>query len=253
MNGRRRKIILAVAIVLILGSGGSLLWDYWAQNRSEKIYEELAAETSSEPIVIEIENEPEEEPYVSPINFEELWAINEDVVGWLRIPDTVIDYPILHDPESNSTYLYTDIEGNSSPSGSIYLDCDDEADFSALHNVLYGHHMKDGTMFKDIMKFREQEFLEEHQTAYIYLPDREIELRPYACLYTDSSGIRRKIRFSSDEEFKQYTAQMTMNSDAYVPPEQEIGRLFSFVTCSYEFEDARTILYCYEVSDGEES
>ena len=167
MNGRRRKIILAVAIVLILGSGGTLLWDYWAQNRSEKIYEELAAETSSGPAAVEIEDEPEEEPYVSPINFEELWAINEDVVGWLRIPDTVIDYPILHDPESNSTYLYTDIEGNSSPSGSIYLDCDDEADFSALHNVLYGHHMKDGTMFKDIMKFREQEFLEEHQTAYI--------------------------------------------------------------------------------------
>ena len=46
MNGRRRKIILAVAIVLILGSGGTLLWDYWAQNRSEKIYEELAAELS---------------------------------------------------------------------------------------------------------------------------------------------------------------------------------------------------------------
>ena len=102
---------------------------------------------------------------------------------------------------------------------------------SLIH--IYGHHMKDGTMFKDIMKFREQEFLEEHQTAYIYLPDQEIELRPYACLYTDSSGIRRKTRFSSDEEFKQYTAQMTMNSDAYVPPEQEIGRLFSFVTVSY--------------------
>ena len=86
MNGRRRKIILAVAIVLILGSGGSLLWDYWAQNRSEKIYEELAAETSSGPAVVETEDEPEEEPYVSPINFEELWAINEDVVGWLRDP-----------------------------------------------------------------------------------------------------------------------------------------------------------------------
>ena len=56
MNGRRRKIILAVAIVLILGSGGSLLWDYWAQNRSEKIYEELAAETSSGPAVVETED-----------------------------------------------------------------------------------------------------------------------------------------------------------------------------------------------------
>ena len=244
MNRRQRKKMLAVAVLLILGSGGYLLWNHYNQSRSERIYEELASEAAVSSEAPDVETEEE---YESPIDFESLWSINEDVVGWLRIPDTAIDYPILHDLESNDTYLYTDIEGNHSPSGSNYLDCDNEADFSDLHNVIYGHHMKDGTMFKDVMKFREQEFLEEHQTAYIYLPDREIEMRPYACLYTDSSGIRRKTKFDSEEEFQAYVTEMTKNSSTYVIPDQEIGRLFSLVTCSYEFDDARTILYCYEI------
>ena len=248
MKGRR-KIILAAAVVLIIVSGSMLLWDYVKQRESEKIYEELASQVVEETTQAEAETEPETEAeYVSPVNFEELWAINEDVVGWLTIPGTVIDYPILFDPESNETYLYTDIEGAHTAAGSIYLDCDDEADFSALHNVLYGHHMKNGTMFKDIMKFREQAFLEEHREAYIYLPDREILLRPFSCLYTTSDGIRRKTRFEDEEQFQLYVEEMTKDSTAYVEPDQEVGRLFSFVTCSYEFDDARTIMYAYEVT-----
>ncbi len=251
MKGRR-KIVLAIAVLLIVISGSMLLWDYMKQRESEKIYEDLASqveETTTE-AATEEETEPE---YVSPINFEELWAINEDVVGWLTIPGTVIDYPILHDPESNETYLYTDIEGNRTASGSIYLDCDNEADFSDLHNVLYGHHMRNGTMFKDIMQFRDQTFMEEHQEAYIYLPDREILLRPFACLYTTSDGIRRMTKFDDQETFQAYVAEMTKGSSAYIEPEQEVGRLFSFVTCSYEFDDARTIMYAYEVTEDEAS
>lgn len=247
----RRKIILAIAVLLILISGSMLLLDYMKQGRSEKIYEDLASQVVETTAEAETESQAEEPEYVSPIDFEELWAINEDVVGWVTIPGTVIDYPILHDPESNDTYLYTDIEGNDSAAGSIYLDCDNEADFSDLHNVLYGHHMKNGTMFKDIMKFREQDFLEEHQEAYIYLPDREIRLKPFACLYTTPDGIRRMTKFVDEEELQAYTKEMTKGSTAYVEPDQEIGRLVSFITCSYEFDDARTILYAYEVTDEE--
>ena len=248
MKGRR-KVILGAAVLLILISGSMLLWDYMKQSQSEKIYEELASQVEETTETAEEETEAE---YVSPINFEELWAINEDVVGWLTIPGTVIDYPILHDPESNDTYLYTDIEGNRTASGSIYLDCDNEGDFSDLHNVLYGHHMRNGTMFKDIMKFREQDFMEEHQEAYIYLPDREIRLRQFSCLYTTSDGIRRMTKFDDEETFQAYVAEMTKGSSAYIQPEQEVERLFSFVTCSYEFDDARTIMYAYEVTEDED-
>lgn len=246
---RRRKLIFAAAVLLIAVSGSMLLWDYVNQRKSEQIYEELASQVEE---TTQAPQEETEEAYVSPIDFEELWAINEDVVGWLTIPGTVIDYPILHDPESNDTYLYTDIEGNRTAAGSIYLDCDNEGDFSDLHNVLYGHHMKNGTMFKDIMKFREQDFMEEHQEAYIYLPDREIRMRPFACLYTTSDGIRRMTKFDDEETFQTYVAEMTKGSTAYIEPEQEVERMFSFVTCSYEFDDARTIMYAYEVPDDGE-
>ncbi len=252
---KKRKLILALGILLIVVSGGSMLRAYLEQKHSEDLYSQLAqeaqteAETEAETAAAEEETQA---AYVSPIDFQRLWQINPQVVGWLKIPDTAVDYPILHDPESNDTYLYTDIEGNESAAGSIYLDCDNKGDFSDLHNVIYGHHMKNGTMFKDIMNFRDQAFLESHPTVMIYLPDREIELRAYACLYTTPDGIRRMTQFDSVEALREYEQQMTEGAASRVEPDQEINRLFSFVTCSYEFDDARTILYCYQVDAGQE-
>ena len=78
-------------------------------------------------------------------------------------------------------------------------------------------------------------------------------MRPFACLYTTSDGIRRMTKFDDEETFQTYVAEMTKGSTAYIEPEQEVERMFSFVTCSYEFDDARTIMYAYEVpEDGEE-
>lgn len=249
MKKTRRAALLA-GILLIAVAAAGLVREYQIRRQSERIYEELAstvAETETE----EETETPEETqpPYVSPIDFESLWAVNEDVVGWLQVPGTVIDYPILHDPESNETYLHKDIEGNESAAGAIYLDCDNEGDFSDYHNVIYGHHMRNGTMFKDVMKFRDQSFLETHDRVLIYLPDREIHLKPYACLYTSPDGIRRMTAFESAQQLQEYAAEMTKDASTWVEPEGEIGRLVSLITCSYEFSDARTILYCYEETE----
>lgn len=245
---KKRKIIFILGLVLLLCSGGICMNGYWKQRSSEKVYQDLAQEMET-PVEKETPQESfrEESHYAAPVDFEHLCQINPDVVGWLTVPGTAIDYPILHDPESNDTYLTNDIEGNKSAAGSIYLDCDNAADFSDYHNVIYGHHMRNGTMFADIMKFRDQEFLESHQTITIYLPDRELRLCPYACLYTTPDGFRRKTQFDSREQLQEYADEMVKNATAFIEPGQEIERLYSLVTCSYEFEDARTILYCYEI------
>lgn len=256
---KKKKIAVVVLILGILffavGVGG-LYFEYLRRERAQQQYESLAAlarESTAPETEAETETVPETEEtesYVSPIQFEELAAINPDVKGWLRIENTSIDYPIVQ-TDNNETYLDTDFEGNSSVAGAIFLDFESEPDFSGRHNILYGHHMKNGTMFKDIVKYKEEAYFKEHQNITVYLPDKEVHLKPIAVLYTAPAGIRRMTKFNTEESFQQYVVNMTDGGLVMDMPEEEPARLWSFVTCSYEFNDARTILYAVEVPEVE--
>lgn len=181
------------------------------------------------------------------IDFDALKKINPDVVSWITIPGTNIDYPLLQGKDNNQ-YLHKDMEGRDSAAGAIFLDYGDKADLSSRHNIIYGHHMKNGTMFKDIVKYKDQQYFDEHQDIILYTPDREIHLKALAAVVANPDAIRRKIDFQSWEEFTSYIEEMTQDARAFatVPKGTAIRRLYSFVTCSYEFQNARTILYAYE-------
>ena len=86
------------------------------------------------------------------ISFEELQKINPEVFGWLNIPDTHIDYPLVQ-AEGNSKYVNTDVKGNFSLSGSIFLDCRNHKDFSDCNHIIYGHHMQKDAMFGELERF----------------------------------------------------------------------------------------------------
>ena len=245
--------ILILAFIFLVVGLGMLYSDFQTRNHAEQQYESIA-ELARETTAPETEaNAPEEETgasYVSPIDFEELRKINPDIVGWIRIEGTVIDYPIVQ-TDNNETYLDTDFEGKKSVAGAIYLDYESEPDFSGRHNIIYGHHMKNGTMFKDIIKFKDEAFFREHQDIFVYTPEREYHLRPITALYTDASAIRRKTVFETDESFQAYVEEMTKKGLFLQKPEKPVEQLWSFVTCSYEFNDARTILYACEVPQEE--
>lgn len=245
-------ILILAAVFLAIGTG-MLYSDYRTKDQFQRQYEslaELARDNTG--------NEPAEETlkarkngtYVSPIQFNQLRKINPDVVGWIKIEGTTIDYPIVR-TDNNETYLVTDFEGNKSAAGAIFLDYESEPDFSGRHNILYGHHMKNGSMFKDIIKYKEETFFKEHQDIVIYTPEREYHLRPVTAFYTDSSPIRRKTVFESEESFQAYVKEMTKGSPFLQMPGEPVKQLWSFVTCSYEFQDARTILYACEVPQVE--
>ena len=181
------------------------------------------------------------------IDFDALKKINPDVVSWITIPGTNIDYPLLQGKDNNQ-YLHKDMEGRDSAAGAIFLDHGDKADLSSRHNIIYGHHMKNGTMFKDIVKYKDQQYFDEHQDIILYTPDREIHLKALAAVVANPDAIRRKIDFQSWEEFTSYIEEMTKGAKAFAaaPKGTAIRHLYSFVTCSYEFQNARTILYAYE-------
>ena len=79
------------------------------------------------------------------VDFESLQAINKDVVGWIFIEDTVVNYPVLHSKKNNDEYLYTTYDGKQNNSGSIFADYRNNADFTDDNTVLYGHNMKNKT------------------------------------------------------------------------------------------------------------
>ena len=246
MNRKKLSIgILIFAFLLLAAGAGVLYFDYREKQNSDHLYESLAELAGGQEESVPSKSETQikkEEPYVSPISFDKLREINPDIVGWIRIADTSIDYPIVH-TDNNDTYLDTDFDGKKNPSGAIFLDCDSEPDFSGKHNIIYGHHMKNGSMFKDIIKYKDESFYRAHQDIVIYTPQREFHLRPVTVLYTDAGGIRRKTKFETDESFLLYVDEMTKNGMFYQAPQEPVETLWSFVTCSYEFEDARTILY----------
>lgn len=249
-----RNGIIGILLVVMVVSGVGYIREQMASRRQKEQQESLAqiaSQTTEETTreSSEAETETETEPaYVSPIDFEALRAKNPDTVGWIRVPDTRIDYPIVQS-EDNSEYLHTDFEGRDSVYGTVYLDCDSRPDFSGWNNPVYGHHMKDGSMFKDVVKFKDQDFFREHRYFEIYTPERTIHLKALACYYSDSSGIVRKTRFSSRESFDAWMEERLSPCRFAEVPEVPVDSMFVLVTCSYEQDDARTLLYAVEVDE----
>lgn len=257
MNKRKPPIVILIIALALLAAGISILYfDYRDKDREKDQYESLArlaTEKSGEGTESSQDNSSKaasENQYVSPIQFDKLRAINPDIVGWLKIEGTAVDYPIVQ-TDNNETYLDIDFEGKKNSSGAIFLDYESEPDFSGRHNIIYGHHMKNGTMFKDIIKYKEETYFKEHQIIRVYTPDREYRLRPLTVLYTDADGERRRTRFDTEEDFYGYVKRMTEKGFFYQKPDAPVERLWSFVTCSYELADARTILYAYELPQVE--
>lgn len=255
-RGKSSRLLDGLLILFILLCGifaGRAVWE----NRQQKLQEaeirrlaqqreeeRLREQESREAVRSESERTQETQPeiYESPIDFEALRTVNPDTVAWVRIPGTDIDYPVVQ-ADNNETYLKTDFEGNHSSAGAIFADCDSDGDMLGLHTLLYGHHMKNGSMFAQLEQFKDASFFGEHREIILYLPDQELRLRTIAAVYGDADGEKRRTAFDSQEMFDQYIDNMTKSCSFRELPGGGCKGLYSFVTCSYEFDNARTIVY----------
>lgn len=104
------------------------------------------------------------------LTFEKLREINKEVIGWIDIYDTKIDYPIVQSKD-NEKYLNTTVLGEFSSGGSIFLDYRNKWDFSDYQNIVYGHYMAERKMFGDIEKFLDENFFKSHKYGAIYKKD----------------------------------------------------------------------------------
>ena len=151
-----------------------------------------------------------------PIDFEALWEINPEVCGWLTIPDTTVDYPILqHEGEDQSYYLKHTIYGEATTAASIYTEWYNSKDFTDPNTIIYGHNMKQG-MFHDLRYFGEQEYFNEHQELYIYLPDRILRYQIFTSYEYDNRHLLASFDFKDEEVYAEYLEDILNPRSMYV-------------------------------------
>ena len=172
-----RLILLAVFLVstwlLILqlrdNAGGSSSYDnaLALATAGEKTETALPAETegAEEWVPEEITGDPAKEE-LAKLDLAALQAVNPDVIGWIRIPGSRIDYPILQGSD-NDFYLKHTWEGTENSVGSIFMEHRNTPDFTDFNTILYGHNMNDGSMFADLKRYNTQWFWERHPYVYI--------------------------------------------------------------------------------------
>ena len=113
---------------------------------------------------------------------------NPDCVGWITIPDTGIDYPVMYTPDDPEHYLRRDFAGSSASHGTPFLDRRNLAQAGGQNLILYGHNMMDGSMFKPLISYLEPSFRETHQEIYLELSEKQYQYNVLAVVETSTKS-----------------------------------------------------------------
>ncbi len=143
----------------------------------------------------------------NPIDFDSLLETNTDIRGWLYIPDTNIDYPIMCSLEkSDSFYLEHNYLKQYEFDGSIYFEKQNAVDFSDRNTVMYGHNLLNGRMFRTLHYFEDKDFFDNHPYIYIYTPGHAYTYTVFAAYEYDDRHILNSFDFDNDQVWADYLA-----------------------------------------------
>ena len=187
--------------------------------------------------------EPEEPGILWPeVDFEALWEINPDVVGWLYIEGTQVNYPILQGVD-NDQYLYRLITGEYNSSGSLFLEAGLAPDFSDQNNPVYGHNMKNGSMLAGVTGYKNQEFYDEHPVALLVTPTGNYQVLIFSAYVMDSTDDAWNTVFTEKtmQEWLNKLVRRSYIATDVIPTSQD--RVLTLSTCTYETADARFLVH----------
>lgn len=176
--------------------------------------------------------------------FDALLEQNENVVGWITVDGTQIDYPILQS-DNNVDYLTENYNGDSSIAGSIFMDYRNDVIGDELNTVIYGHRMKDGSMFQDLIKYLDEDFFREHQTFTFDTLYDSYEAEIFTVYNTMIDFNYIETDFESDQDYLELIEEMQDKSrfetDVDIDSDDQI---ITLSTCDYELDpnDGRLVL-----------
>ena len=229
-------IVIVVCLVIAGFSGWNLYKELHEYKESKETYEKLTPE-------VVIENPDTNEVDTAPLfDWEKLKEINGDFVGWIRLDDSTVDYPFVQGTD-NEYYLKHLFDGTYNNSGCVFMDVNNNRDFSDKNTILYAHNMKNGTMFASIEKYKDASYYDGHKVIHIYTEAATYDVYPVAGIVTDGQDDYVRTSFNDDNDFmsyvKRFVSSSTFTSEQSIEP---TDRIVMLSTCNYDRSDGRYVL-----------
>lgn len=271
MNRNVRMLLTGLLLAVFLFGIGQLISGWLDKSKSAQAYElaeALAAatqpptEAAEEPTeVTEAPTEPEptqprmiwvpaaveeEDPDMEELlqlDLEALWEVNPDVLGWIRIPRTKINYPITQG-EDNTYYLEYSWDKSLNVCGAIFMECLNSPDLTDFNTIIYGHNMLDGSMFAALQNYSIQSYYGSH--PYVYLLTREGVFRYeiFSSYYADVTSITYCLSFNQEEtrrEFLEHAKEQSVIETDVTPSVND--RILTLSTCTGRGYGSRRVVH----------
>ncbi|MBP9675416.1 MAG: class B sortase [Anaerolineaceae bacterium] len=177
------------------------------------------------------------------MDFSPLIEINADTVGWLIAEDTAIDYPLVQ-ASDNVYYLTHLFNKDTNKLGSLFMDYRNQRDFTDRTTIIYGHNMLDNSMFASLTDYEQQEYFENHPVMRLYTPQGDYSVKLFAGFVESGNSEFIRLTFKDDADFLAYIKQLKSKStfDSIVEVQAQ-DRIIALSTCSYNFNNARYVLF----------
>ncbi len=255
------RILTLLCLAVFLFSAWKLVGIFQEYREAEQLYNDAANEFTTlnsdqdKEHAVPVPSMREQAPVE--VDFSNLLKINDDIIGWIYMEDTVVNYPLLQG-ENNLYYLDKTLYKKYLASGSIYLDCDNEPDFSDAHSIIFGHNMKNHTMFGDLSDLRDEDYLKEHPYVDLILTDgtwMRYEICSMYRAHVEDGTFRAPLNKAKNfKPFMELITEKNMHADSELdlPVVQEEDKVLTLSTCTEDSADLeRFVVHAVLVSvDG---
>ncbi len=236
------RVVFAVSLIVLIAALvglGAIAFQYISQQRAYDDLEQYASLSDSENKALSDLT----------VDWDALRAVNPDIVAWIYIPDSPINYPVVQG-DDNEEYLHKAFDGSTgwlASAGTIFLDCSNAPDFSDRNSALYGHHMNDGSMFASLSDWQSDDEFNAHRDIYVLTPEGNYRLKTFALVKTTGNDALVQTSFSGDESYQSYIQDKLDRSVTTQQGEalsvKDIHQSMLFSTCEYSQTDGRAVLF----------
>ena len=253
---QRRKAVVALMLAGALALGavslGVVVWDMKSRASVAPSPSALSllAGAYREPFEADVSPDASSDGFPD-VDWEYWKRENPRIIGWLTVPDTPIDYPVVQAPEDDPDYyLSHDVYGSRNIFGCTYLDaeCAQNGLLNSENAVIFGHNMSnmDGSMFTAFSRYGDEGFASAHKTILVQTPEKKVRLRVVGVCVSPGDSATKRTAFQDKGDFESYCQERLLACDVRLDgwDVRDSDQLFTFVTCSYtRYANERTLVY----------